>query len=87
MLPMPVLTRRFLDLSDKNSMPVIRTMRTSDRLGSRWLVVKGGYQIQHGVRFFETNAVLSEHKTHAQAEAEARRLMGKCWNQGQPPSP
>jgi hypothetical protein len=39
-------------------------------------VVEGGYQIQHGVRFFETKAVLSEHKTHAQAEAEAeaRRL-------------
>jgi hypothetical protein len=68
-------------------MPIIRTLRTSDRFGSRWLVVEGGYQIQHGVRFFETNAVLSEHKTHAQAEAEARRLTGKCRGQGQPASP
>ena len=56
-------------------MPIIRTLRTFDRRsGSRWQVVEGGYQIQHGVRFFETSAVLSEHKTHAQAEAEARRL-------------
>jgi hypothetical protein len=60
-------------------MPIIRTMRTFDRrFGSRWLVVEGGYQIQHGVRFFETNAVLSEHKTHDQAEAEARRLTGNA---------
>jgi hypothetical protein len=42
-------------------------------------VVEGGYQIQHGVRFFETSAVLSEHKTHAQAEAEARRLIPIRW--------
>jgi len=55
-------------------MPIIRTLRTSDRFGSRWLVVEGGYQIQHGIRFCETDAVLSVHKTHAQAEAEARRL-------------
>jgi hypothetical protein len=68
-------------------MPTIRTLRTSDRFGSRWLVVEGGSQIQHGVRFFETNAVPSEHKTHAQAEAEATRLMGKCRGQGQPASP
>jgi hypothetical protein len=56
-------------------MPTIRTLRTSDRFGARWLVVEGGSQIQHGVRFFETSAVLSEHKTHAQAEAKARRLV------------
>jgi hypothetical protein len=56
-------------------------MRTFDRrFGSRWLVVEGGYQIQHGVRFFETNAVrVKAYEGLWKAAAPSRKFTMYFW--------
>jgi hypothetical protein len=40
---------------------------------------RAGWSSKAAIRFFETNAVLSEHKTHAYAEADAEAEELQSW--------